>query len=117
MQNYPVITRYISTFNLIDEYKIDVTLASTPNTTFRIDFYSDVTCSGIGSPARGNGLEYLGHANLATGPAGYAAVTVYLPLDDPSAQFISATATDPNGNTSEIGPCARNDQIFKNGFN
>jgi hypothetical protein len=117
LQNYPVITRYISTFNLIDEYKIDVTLASTPNTTFRIDFYSDVTCSGIGSPARGNGLEYLGHANLATGPAGAAAATVYLPLDDPSSQFISATATDPNGNTSEIGPCARNDQIFKNGFN
>jgi hypothetical protein len=117
LQNYPVITRYISTFNLFAEYKIDVTLASTPNTTFRIDFYSDVTCTGSGSPPRGDALEYLGHAGLTTGPAGSGAVTVYMPLDDPGSKFISATATDPNGNTSEIGPCARDDQIFKNGFN
>jgi hypothetical protein len=117
LQNYPVITRYISTFNLFAEYQIDVTLASTPNTTFRIDFYSDVTCTGSGSPSRGDALEYLGHAGLTTGPTGSGAVTVYMPLDDPGSKFISATATDPNGNTSEIGPCARDDQIFKNGFN
>lgn len=113
MQNYPEITHYISTFNLIAEYKIDVRLDSAPNTTFRIDFYYDLACT----TPRGDALGYLGHSNLTTGPTGYGAVTVYLPSDNSTSGFIAATATDPDGNTSEIGPCTPDDEIFKSGFN
>lgn len=117
LQNYPVITHYISTFNLLPQYKIDVRLDSTPNTTFRIDFYYGGSCTAVGSPPRGDAQEYLGHANLTTGPTGYGAVTVYMLSYETGSGYIAATATDPSGNTSEIGTCTADDQIFKNGFN
>jgi PKD repeat protein len=74
------------------------TLHSTPNTTFIVDLYSRGAFDGFRQ-----GRYYLGAVNVTTDSAGNAAFTGSFAQTGPSAALsISATATDPQGNTSEI---------------
>lgn len=74
-------------------------LNSTPNTTFTLDFYASATADPSGY---GEGGRYLGSVCVTTDGAGNAT----FPANSLGAVFagevITATATDPNGSTSEF---------------
>jgi hypothetical protein len=58
-------------------------------------------CDGSGF---GEGAPYLGAKKIKTGPGGTVTFSVKLKTSG-SVSRISATATDPAGNTSEFSPC------------
>ena len=79
------------------------TLNSTANTSYVLDFYANTTPNPSGF---GEGRTYLGSTRLDIG--GDCSATfqnLALPLPPGAGAFISATATDPDGNTSEFGEC------------
>ncbi len=99
LQNYPVITSAISAST---RTVVSGTLNSTPNTTFRIEFFANQQCSPSGY---GQGERFLGATNVTTDGSCNAAFTTVLPVSVPAGQVITATATDPAGNTSEFSQC------------
>lgn len=102
LQNFPMLSTVIA-----DNTRtvFDATLNSAPNTTFTLNLYQSSACDPSGNgegttpivfgslsfslttDANGNGLLEFGMGPLATG------------------QVITATVTDPAGNTSEFSPC------------
>lgn len=90
--NAPVITQVISNAN---STRVQGTLHSLPSRTFRLEFFSGPT-----NPAAfylSEGKTYLGSTNVTTSGAGNAAFDITFPV---ASQYVSATATDPDGNTS-----------------
>ena len=79
------------------------TLNSSPNTTYQLDFYGNATANASGSGAGAN-VSWLGRGSHQSG--GDAAFSYLLPKPVPSGQFVTATATDPFGNTSEFSDAA-----------
>lgn len=97
-QNFPVLTSAdLTTSNLL----VQGTLNSRPSTTYRIDLFVNVVCD---PSTNGEGKHYLGSFAVTTGADSNATFTVNLPVP-PEGQWYTATATDPNGNTSEFSPC------------
>ncbi|MGE5276297.1 MAG: right-handed parallel beta-helix repeat-containing protein [Acidobacteriota bacterium] len=76
-------------------------LDSLPSTQFRIEFFASVLCDASG---HGEGRFFLGAADVTTDPSGTAAIDAVLPAAA-RGPFITATATDPAGNTSEFSAC------------
>jgi hypothetical protein len=71
------------------------TLSSQPNTLFTIDYYANP------APAfSAEGMTYLGSRDVTTDGGGAAAFTNRLGARIPAGRAITATATDPDGNTS-----------------
>ncbi|MCC3422321.1 MAG: right-handed parallel beta-helix repeat-containing protein, partial [Microcoleus sp. PH2017_07_MST_O_A] len=110
-QNFPELTSAISSGETtVIEGKIN----STPNTTFRVEFFSNKVLDdsgfgsgefgsgGFGGGGYGEGENFLGFQIVTTDSSGNATVAVKLPLAVPIGQFITATATDQNNNTSEF---------------
>lgn len=95
-QNFPVITSVSSGAN---STTIQGTLASIPNTTFQIDFYSNAAVDPSGN---GEGALFFNTTSVTTNANGDATINVTFPVALPSGRVITATATDPNGNTSEF---------------
>lgn len=94
LQNFPVLTTASS-----GSTRITGTLNSTPDTVFSLDFYSN-TVPDISN--HGEGEIYLGSTSVTTDAAGDAAFVAVFAQDTPVGHFITATATDPDGNTSEF---------------
>ena len=84
-QNHPVLTASGGSLN------------STPTTTFTLEVFSSPACDASGY---GEGQTLLQRSQVTTDGAGDA--TFALPND---AGVLTATATDPLGNTSEFSPC------------
>jgi hypothetical protein len=99
-QNAPVITSSSSSGGTTT---IEGTLDSTPNMTFTIEFFSNGACDPSGF---GEGEMLIGTATVTTNGGCLASFAVTLPIAIPSGSFITATATDPNGNTSEFTQCS-----------
>ena len=99
LQNYPVLSGV--TMNA-PNVTLSGTLTSTVSTAFRLEFYANDTCDPSGY---GEGKYYLGSADVTTNGSGRAdfAVTLFNAL---SKHTFTATATDPDGNTSEFSMCA-----------
>jgi hypothetical protein len=74
-------------------------LNSTASTTFDIHFYSSPAADASGY---GEGQVYLGAAQVTTDGSGNATIETTLPLSVTLGHVITATATDPSGNTSEF---------------
>ncbi len=71
---------------------------STPDTTFRIDVFAS---GAYGPGGAGEAQDYLGSLNVTTDATGQ--VTFAVPFAAPaSLPIVTATATDPLGNTSEL---------------
>jgi hypothetical protein len=84
-------------------------LNSTPNTAgFAIDFYDNSACDPSGY---GEGERYLGATVVNTNANGDAPFLVTFP-GVPSGHVITATATDPNGSTSEFSACGAVTTVF-----
>jgi hypothetical protein len=99
-QNTPVITSATSAGGTTT---IEGMLNSTPNITFTIEFFSNGACDPSGF---GEGETLIGSASVTTNGGCLASFVVTLPIAIPSGRFITATATDPNGNTSEFAQCS-----------
>ena len=96
LQNFPVLTSAI----LGTATTVSGTLNSTASTTFRLEFFANVSGDASGA---GEGLNFIGATNVTTNASGNATFTsLALPAIVPAGQKISATATDPAGNTSEF---------------
>jgi uncharacterized repeat protein (TIGR01451 family) len=98
LQNYPVISS--ATQAPDNSVVLMGTLNSTPSTQFALQFHYAVACDPSGF---GEG-EHVGDATVTTDAGGNAAFTVNLPFL-PAGGNVTATATDPNGNTSEFSAC------------
>ncbi len=74
---------------------------SAPSTTFTLDFYADPACSNFPREFL-QGRTYLGSSPVSTDGAGHVDFDVTLPVVTEAGARITATATDPDGNTSEL---------------
>ncbi len=95
LQNYPMVSRVepgIAT-------RITATLDSVADTIFTVDFYAN---SELDPTGYGEGERYLGSASVVTDGSGYATFEVLLPAATAPGEYVTATATDPDGNTSEF---------------
>gem|GEM_PF-1178345 len=110
-QNYPVL---ISAVSQTAGTTVTGTLNSTPNTRFRVELFSNATCDSLGN---GEGEVYLTAIDAVTDANGAASFTTTLP-PVPFGRVITATATDPNNNTSEFSRCVAVSQCptFPAGF-
>jgi hypothetical protein len=96
-QNFPVLTLAASGSTVIEG-----TLNSTPNTQFRIEFFSNSACDPSG---HGEGETPVGATMVTTDGSGNVAFGVILGATVPVGHFITSTATDPDNNTSEFSQC------------
>ena len=72
------------------------TFLSAPNTSYRLEFYT--------SPTNNQGKTFVGTTNIITDGTGFYALAEVLAFTLTAAEpIITATATDPDGNTSEFG--------------
>lgn len=99
LQNFPVLTSVVS---LGGTTTISGTLDSAFATQFRVEFFSNQACDPSGF---GEGENYLGFTNLTTDGTGKGSFSFSVPTANISGGFFTATATDPNGNTSEFSAC------------
>jgi CSLREA domain-containing protein len=99
--NFPVIT----SVSRNDEVAlINGTLNSIPGTSFRIEFFSNQSCNPSGN---GEGQTLIGSINTETDEFGNAAISAAAPISSFFGNFVTATATDSNGNTSEFSQCTQ----------
>ncbi len=96
LQNFPEIATSLQTDT---QTVVGGKLQSAPSTQFRIEFFSSDSKDTSGY---GEGQNYLGFITATTDSTGVASFVANFPMLIPTGEFISATATDPLGNTSEF---------------
>ena len=69
-------------------------LTSADSTQYRVEFFS--------SPSGNEGQTFLGSTTATTNSSGTVSFTTSLAAGTPSGNVVTATATDPNGNTSQF---------------
>ncbi|HZE73418.1 MAG TPA: Calx-beta domain-containing protein, partial [Pyrinomonadaceae bacterium] len=100
LQNFPVLTGVAASGGTTT---VQGTLDSAFSTQFRIEFFSNTACDTSGF---GEGEKFLGFTNVTTDASGKANFTFNVPTASVVGNFFSATATDPQGSTSEFSACA-----------
>jgi len=99
LQNFPVIEDVQSGNTSV---AVAGTLDSTPNTRFRLEFFASRQCD----PSKfGEGETFLGSVTVTTDAKGSAAFQFGDYLYNPVGPYVTVTATDPDGNTSEFSAC------------
>lgn len=121
-QNYPELSAaQLQVTSGGSQILVDGSLHSAPNATFRIDVYWDFACGGEAGD-RGEAYDDIGHAEAFTNASGNATFQFGLSTAHTTPGGVSATATNANGETSEIGNCIAVSTsptglpIFANGF-
>ncbi len=100
LQNYPVITRALATTfgtTLIG------TLDSAADANLRLEYFVSDNCHSSG---HGPGQLSLGSVSVMTDANGHGEFSIPLPNSVSLGQFVTTTATDEFGNTSEFSACA-----------
>jgi hypothetical protein len=97
-QNSPVLT---SVATVSGNTVVTGTLNSTATTAFTIEFFANDACDPSGF---GEGQIFLGSTSVTTNNAGNASFSATLP-GSIGCRVVTATATDPGGNTSEFSNC------------
>jgi hypothetical protein len=98
LQNYPVIAKALTVGSATT---ITATLNSTPNTAFTVEFFA--------GNAAGEARVSLGTIQVTTDANGNALISFLPSFAVPGGQWITATATDPANNTSELAASVRVD--------
>jgi len=101
LQNFPEITAAPITVGFVD---LAGTLNSVASKTYRLEFFSGVGCHPAGN---GEGRHFLGSLDVITdgnGNASFGSGTASYAVPAGHTLF-TATATDPDGNTSEFSEC------------
>jgi hypothetical protein len=78
------------------------TLTAAPNTTFVVELFTNTVCDPTGF---GQGEQFFASLTVTTGASGTAAFTLTVAVSVDPGRFVTATATDPGGNTSEFSAC------------
>ncbi|MCP5100935.1 MAG: CSLREA domain-containing protein [Chloroflexi bacterium] len=113
LTNYPVIIRAVPDFDAI---QVEGILNAEPNTDYTLEFYNNISCDSSGN---GEGDYFIDSGYVTTDANGNASfnLTLYseeeqnnlaqdpIVLNNVETAFITATATDENGNTSEFSRC------------
>ena len=97
--NFPVLLGAESTG---DSVSIAVSYSSTPNKNYALDFYWSSSCNGSGY---GEGAVYLGWDSVTTDAGGSGLKQVGLAVENIQPGYITATAIDADGSTSEFSQC------------
>jgi hypothetical protein len=105
LQNFPVITSVIAGDNSVI---VKGTLNSAAGTSFSLDFYAHSVCNAL---SYGEGERPIGSAVVTTDAAGNANFELTFASSIPANQVLTATATDPSGNTSEFSQCSPHPQV------
>jgi CSLREA domain-containing protein len=99
LQNYPVMISAISQFN--SQFKASLNAA--PGTAYRVDFFTNNACDPSGY---GEGQRSMKTVSITTDINGMGlAIADFQSTYFSTGNYITATATDPNGNTSEFSNC------------
>ncbi len=98
LQNFPVLTAAASAASTM----IQGTLNSAANTTFTLEFFANPACDPSGN---GEGKTFIGSMPVTTSGSCTSSFNFTFPIAVPGGQFVTATATDPTGNTSEFSAC------------
>ncbi len=98
LQNFPALSSASSAGSMTN---VLGSLSSAPTTTYRVEFFASMACDPSGN---GQGQFFLGSADVPTDATGLGLIDATLAVAAPGA-FLTATATDPGGNTSEFSAC------------
>ena len=98
LQNFPGLTNVESGPMTL----IEGTLNSTPNTPFTVELFANDQCDPSGN---GEGAVFLGSTAVGTDGNGDATFSFTSDTSTTIGQFVTATATDAAGNTSEFSEC------------
>lgn len=98
LQNFPVLTTAVAGAGA--NAVAGTLLQSLPSVAFAVDLYANAACDPSGN---GEGQTFLATVTVTTDAAGAGAFTTSVPAA--GGPVITATATDPAGNTSEFSPC------------
>lgn len=98
LQNFPLLS---GATHSAAGYHIAGALSSKASTTYNVEFFASRQCDASGS---GEGEFYLGSTQVTTDGSGAASFDVMF-FSATAGTNITATATDPLGNTSEFSPC------------
>ena len=99
-QNYPVLT---SATNSATSTRVRGFLNSAVGSIYKVDWYACPSCDMSGN---GEGKTWIGWTPVAIDGSTGCQVSFEVPLSMiPAGQFLTATATDPLGNTSEFSAC------------
>jgi hypothetical protein len=98
LQNFPIVS---SATPGAGNTHIIGALHSTPSTAFDLDFFSNVACIPFPHEYL-EGRVYLGSGVTTTDGSGTGLFDLVVPVQIGAGEHVTATATDPAGNTSEI---------------
>jgi CSLREA domain-containing protein len=106
LQNFPTISALVSTSfgSSTSTLVISGSLLSTPSTSFTIELFATPSCDPSG---HGEGDIPLGSTTVVTDGAGQGTFSVSFSTSMRAGFFVTGTATDPDGNTSEFSACAQ----------
>lgn len=82
--------------------EVDATMTAVANTQFTVEFFYNTACD---SSDHGEGQTFLGSQQVTSDGDGNLIIYAVLPTAAPVDSVITATATDPDGNTSEFSNC------------
>jgi hypothetical protein len=99
LQNFPVLTNVSVDLGGVT---IQGFLASAPHKTYRLEFFANTTRDPTGF---GEGETFIGATDVSTGAECGTGFSVTLSASVPCRFLATATATDPEGNTSEFSAC------------
>ena len=99
-QNFPVLTFAGASGGTT---LVEGTLNSEPSQTYRLEFFSNAACDSSGG--NGEGRTFLGSVSVTTNGSGNASFSQTLAGASSPGEVATATATDPNGSTSEFSAC------------
>jgi uncharacterized repeat protein (TIGR01451 family) len=99
LQNFPVLSA--------GQAGVTGTLNSTPNSTFRIEYFGSEACNSSGN---GEGEIFLGTATVNTDANGNATLPFFA---TGSGLSVTATATSSTNNTSEFSACVEPEQVVR----
>lgn len=94
-QRYPFISNVVAAGGT----RVRGSLTSAASKTYRLEFFATPAASPAGF---GEGQQYLGAVDVTTGAGGSVGFDVVLPVAAQPGWIVTATATDPGGNTSEL---------------
>jgi Calx-beta domain/Domain of unknown function (DUF4214) len=96
-QNFPLLSSFVTGATTT----VNGSLNSTPSTSYELEFYANSGCHASGN---GEGARPLGKTTVTTDGSGNVSFSAQVGTSN-AGETITATATDPNGNTSEFSPC------------
>lgn len=99
LQNFPVIAAVTAG----PSTRVQGSLSSKANTTYTLQFFTSATCDASGY---GEAETLLGQTTVTTDGSGKAGFDATFAVDTAPGVAVSATASDPAGNTSELSKCS-----------